>query len=59
MNDLNYDLNDADAMKIMFYIRCYLTKTTMVMNFGTDAMNALSHPMMTNATLQLCSQTVA
>ena len=26
-------------MKIMFYIRCYLNETTMVMNCDADAMN--------------------
>jgi len=39
------------AMKIMFYIRCYLTETTIVMNCDTDAMNEFSHQMMINVTL--------
>jgi len=38
-------------MKIMFYIRCYLTETTIVMNCDTDAMNEFSHQMMINVTL--------
>ena len=35
----------------MCYVLCYLTETCMVMNCDTGAMIALSHPMMTSATL--------
>jgi len=39
------------TMKIMCYIRCYLTETSTVMNCDTDAMNAFSHSMTLNETL--------
>jgi len=39
------------TVKIMCYIRCYLTETSMIMNCDTDAMNAFSHPMTLNETL--------
>jgi len=39
------------TMKIMFYIRCYLTEMSKVMNCDANALNAFSHPVMINATL--------
>ena len=41
------------TVKIMFYVGCYLTETSMLMNYDTDTddVNVFSHPMMINATL--------